>query len=113
MTDAGLISWDRVADLRSEIGEDDFAEVVALFLSEVEETLTRLSLPLPAPALADEFHALRGCALNLGMSALAEHCSQAEGQAQSGSSPPDIAAIRDVFARSRDHLHSRRARLVA
>ena len=89
MTDAGLISWDRVADLRSEIGEDDFAEVVALFLSEVEETLTRLSTPLPAPALADESMAivlgalnrprdadeLRGAVLDMRVKVAAEHSS--------------------------------------
>ena len=37
-----MIEWDRVAELRDEVGAEDFAEVVELFLDEVEATLARI-----------------------------------------------------------------------
>lgn len=38
-----MIDWERVADLRSEIGDDGFDEVIALFLEETDEVIARLS----------------------------------------------------------------------
>lgn len=95
------ISWDRLAELRSEIGEEDFAEVVELFLAEFEEALVRLSSQAAELDLGNEYHALKGCAVNLGMSELAEHCAAAESGAKAGAPPPDIAVIADIFHRSR------------
>ena len=61
-----MIDWERVADLRSEVGEDDFFEVVDMFLEEVEEVIDRLtSSPEPA-RFEDDLHFLKGSALNLG-----------------------------------------------
>ena len=39
--DYDMITWSRVDELADEIGADDFAEVVALFLDEVEGELDR------------------------------------------------------------------------
>ena len=39
-----MIDWERVRELRSEIGADDFAEVVEMFLSEADEAVTSENL---------------------------------------------------------------------
>ena len=36
-----MIDWGRVKDLRSEIGAEDFSDVVALFLEEADEVIAR------------------------------------------------------------------------
>ena len=61
-----MICWERVNELREEMGADDFQEVVGLFLEEVEEVLVRLqSNPDPA-AYEQDMHFLKGSAMNLG-----------------------------------------------
>lgn len=46
-----MIDWARVTDLRSEVEEEDFDEIVALFLEEVAEVTGRLAAGPPrAPA---------------------------------------------------------------
>ena len=40
-----MIDWQRVSDLRRDIGEDDFADVVDVFLEEVQEAMDRLRDP--------------------------------------------------------------------
>ncbi|MBV0913536.1 Hpt domain-containing protein [Anianabacter salinae] len=72
-----MIDWTRVNDLRFEIGEDGFPEVVELFLEEVEEVMARL---LSAGDAADEdLHFLKGSALNLGFAELARLCDTGTG----------------------------------
>lgn len=73
-----MISWDRVNELREEVGEDDFAEVVSLFLQEVDEVMSRLrSSPDPA-TYEEDLHFLKGSALNLGFGALGSICRDKE-----------------------------------
>jgi len=38
-----MIDWDRVRDLKAEIGETDFLEVAAMFVQEADEVIDRLS----------------------------------------------------------------------
>ena len=79
-----MIDWERVADLRSEVGEDDFFEVVDLFLEEVEEVIDRLtSSPEPA-RFEDDLHFLKGSALNLGFRHFSALCQTGEKLAASG-----------------------------
>lgn len=79
-----MIDWAAVEELRSEIGEEDFAEVVAAFLDETDEVVARLrDAPDPAGFRAD-FHFLKGSALNLGLKGFAEVCRQAEALAAGG-----------------------------
>ncbi|KMK65429.1 Hpt domain-containing protein [Puniceibacterium sp. IMCC21224] len=80
-----MIDWSRVRELCDEIGADDFGEVVELFLAEVEETLDSLPTRMSdANALENALHFLKGSALNLGFSALAQHCQAAERAAAGG-----------------------------
>ena len=85
-----MISWDRVNELRDEVGAEDFKEVVELFLEEVEEVIERLrNNPEPA-RFEDDFHFLKGGALNLGFRALGDLCQKGEKQ-------PDSVAVSSVI----------------
>lgn len=96
-----MISAARVAELRDEVGEDDFAEIVALFLSEAEAMLDALRAAAGEGEAAALLHALKGCALNLGFDALAELCREG-----GDAGPWEVRAARlaHVFARSREEL---------
>ena len=94
-----MIDWDRLYTLRSDIGDDDFADVAVLFVAEIAENLDRLSAE-PAAATAGDFHFLRGSAANLGFVGLAEACQAAEAACQAGRRP-DVDA---VAVRFRDSL---------
>ncbi len=76
-----MISIERVIELRSEVGEADFAEIVALFIAESDALVGELRLvrdPAEAEAL---LHALKGSALNLGFDELARLCREGRGAA--------------------------------
>jgi HPt (histidine-containing phosphotransfer) domain-containing protein len=79
-----MIDWGRVAQLRDEVGPDDFAEVVELFLEEVEEVTGRLAASPQASALREDLHFLKGSALNLGFERLGAMCQEAERLAARG-----------------------------
>lgn len=87
-----MIDWDRVNELRDEIGEEDFAEVAEIFLEEVDEAIAQLPSVTGAPALADAFHFLKGSALNLGFQELSRLCHDAEKAAIDGSPDATHAA---------------------
>lgn len=73
-----MICWDRVNELREEVGVDDFAEVVEIFLEEVEEVMERLRATPDPSTYEAELHFLKGGALNLGFEALSSLCSKGE-----------------------------------
>lgn len=81
-----MIDWTRVKDLHEEVGSRDFEEVVTLFIDEVETALDGLDR---APSRED-LHFLKGSALNLGFTALAEACRDGA----------DAATLRHCFAES-------------
>ena len=86
-----MIDWARVDALRSEVGDEDFAEIASLFLSELEDTVALLKDLTGDTALSEAFHGLKGSALNLGFADLAGLCAAAE-------KSPDPAAIAPVAA---------------
>ncbi|MEX3316191.1 Hpt domain-containing protein [Sulfitobacter sp. PS-8MA] len=97
-----MIDWARVLVLREEVGAKDFAEVVDLFLDEVQEALLRLQGPMTADQFEAELHFLKGSALNLGFAAFADLCEAEERQASAGQNPAGcIPALRSCYARSR------------
>lgn len=79
-----MIDWTRVEDLKSEIGEDDFLEVVEMFLEEADEVVTHLEGPPDLGAVESRLHFLKGSALNLGLSDLAALCQAGEKRAAAG-----------------------------
>lgn len=96
-----MINWDRVNELRDEVGPDDFGEVVEIFLEEVEEVIYRLGLtPIPANYETD-LHFLKGSAVNLGFDDFGALCGAGEILARTHAEDVDIAAVLTCFAESR------------
>lgn len=96
-----MIDWSRIDELRAEIGDDDIADVVALFLEEADEVVAGLAGGgLGEADLAQALHALNGAALNLGLADLAALCAAAEAE-PGGPALTDIAV---TYARSRAAL---------
>lgn len=99
--DDAPIDWPRVWELRDEIGEAEFGEVVTLFLAESAAMADSLA-GVPPEALEEELHALKGAALNLGFTRLAALCAEGERLAASGrGADVAIAPILATFYRSR------------
>ncbi len=76
-----LTDWQRVDDLTSEIGADAVVEVVTMFLAETDEVMARLAGGAPT---TDDYHFLKGSALNLGLTDLAALCQLGEQEAKAG-----------------------------
>jgi len=107
-----MIDWTRVEELRAEIGAEDFAEVVEIFLDETDAAMAEIGGE-PA-ALAAQLHFLKGCALNLGFAAFCAQCAQGETRASNGTPDVDLAAITMSYTASRAaFLEGLRARFAA
>lgn len=96
-----MIDWARVAELRDEIGSDDFAEVVALFLEEADEVVARLPACADAKSLESALHFLKGSALNLGFARLAQLCQEGERLAAGGAVDVDRPAVAATYEASK------------
>lgn len=91
-----MIDWNRVHDLRDEIGADEFAGVVELFLDEVEIEIAELRGRVPLDTLESRLHFLKGSALNLGFEQFCNMCQAGETAASGGAA--DQVAIRPILA---------------
>lgn len=96
-----MIDWDRVRDLKAEIGEPDFLEVATMFLDESDEVVARLSRDHGAGALEQDLHFLKGAALNLGFVQLATLCQDGERRAAAGLTDIDLASVCGAYQVSR------------
>ena len=96
-----MIDWSRVNELRRDIGEDGFSDVVEMFLEEVETVLARLSPVTTMAVLAEDMHFLKGCAWNLGFREFGAMCHDAERRAAAGAMAPDVPAILANYAQSK------------
>ena len=110
---AMMIDWTRVDELRAEVGDDGFDEVVDLFLEETDEVIARL-LEVDDSALGSDMHFLKGSALNLGLSELAKLCQDGErlcggGQAAMVDRGVLIHAYHSAKASFRDEIARRAA----
>lgn len=72
-----MLDWNRINELRDEVGDDEFQLILELFLDEVEGVLIRLSRQ-DALRLETNLHFLKGCAWNLGFSAFGNLCDADE-----------------------------------
>ena len=101
-----MISWERVNELRDEVGQEDFLEVVEIFLEEVDEVVARLrSAPDPA-TYEDDLHFLNGSAMNLGFAALSEVCRSGEKKAaENDASSVDVAAVLSIYEQSKSQFN--------
>ncbi|MCP3972512.1 MAG: Hpt domain-containing protein [Rhodobacteraceae bacterium] len=98
-----MIDWDRVGELRDEIGVDDFLEVVELFLEEVDEVIERMCNSPDPGQYEDDLHFVKGCALNLGFGSLAALC--ADGETRSAAGDCGSVDIPAVVANYRESKH--------
>lgn len=98
-----MIDWDRVTELREEIGPEDFDEIVELFLSEVDNAMMGLGdLPAVAKAWEEQMHFLKGASLNLGFADLARVCQDGENAAAAGQADPvPVDLLTQVYADSK------------
>lgn len=79
-----MIDWARITELRDEIGAESFAEIVELFLEEVETEIDSLRNGCPEDALEARLHFLKGSALNLGFTEFSRLCQTGETAAAEG-----------------------------
>lgn len=97
-----MIMWQRIAQLKEEIGEDDFDEVVTLFLEEVEEVIARMQQGFDPETIGADLHFLKGSALNLGFRHFAGLCAEGEHAAQAGrADPAQVERVIAAFEESR------------
>jgi histidine phosphotransfer protein HptB len=99
-----MIDWNRVRQLQEEIGKDEFAEVVMLFLDEADDVLAKMQKGSAPAVLADNCHFLKGAALNLGFQSLAAMCQAAERLAKAGDFIANVDEMRQCYRASRAAL---------
>ncbi|MGY3438465.1 MULTISPECIES: Hpt domain-containing protein [unclassified Marinovum] len=98
-----MIDWSRILELRDDVGDSEFDEIVVLFLEEVETTIGALGPD--RPDLSSQLHFLKGGALNLGFEALAARCQIGEAAADAGyHARVDLGRIRAIYEASRAEL---------
>jgi HPt (histidine-containing phosphotransfer) domain-containing protein len=102
-----MINWDRISELRHEVGKDDFGEVLKMFFEEVELVLAGIETSAASGKLLKDLHFLKGSALNLGFDAMSEICRRAE-DAVSGGKIDDIncGLIQSAYLDARTELCS-------
>lgn len=99
-----MLDWNRIRELRSEVGDDEFTVVVELFLDEVEGVITRLSCN-ERRRLVNDLHFLKDCAWTLGWQRLGDLCEAGEQLATTGAfRPSDLDEILDCYAASKQHM---------
>lgn len=101
-----MINWDRINELRQEVGEEDLAEVLVLFCEEVEEVLDQLDTVLP-DAMPSQLHFLKGSALNIGLTEVGKLCrTEEEKLARDSAANAEIPAIRAAYLTAKEELQN-------
>jgi len=77
-----MIDWIRIDELRDEVGQDDFGDIVGVFFEEAQEALENLRRADTVVTLLGQLHFLQGSALNLGFSNFAAICRNEENSLQ-------------------------------
>lgn len=102
-----MIDWSRVKELKDEVGEEDFDEVLELFFSEVFDCLERLDPNAGVAQLEEDMHFLKGSALNLGFTDFARLCQKGESGAASGDTTAvDVNEVKSLFDMSKQALEA-------
>ena len=100
-----MIDWTRIADLKSDIGDDDFLQVVEMFLEEADDVAAQLLGSPDLNAVESRLHFLKGSALNLGLHDLAALCQNGEKAAASGDAASvDLHEVAAIYAASKAAL---------
>ncbi len=93
-----MIDWSRIAELKRDFGDDDFIEVLDLFVEETEAVVTRLAEGRSTDVGGD-LHFVKGSAENMGLAELAAMCRSGELDIEAGRAP-EIAGIDAVYRAS-------------
>ena len=101
-----MIDWQRIRDLKQEIGAGSFDKVVVLFLGEADAATDQLLAATTPPDMKRDLHALKGLALNLGFVDLAQLCQIYETRAAEGDTDLPLAKFQTVYAASRTEFLS-------
>lgn len=98
-----MIDWNRLRELREEVGADDFDEVIELFLDEVDTVINTLrAFPDPV-GLENDLHFLKGSALSLGFRRFSDVCQTFEHAAAQGNTDQvDLKELLTCYDSSRD-----------
>lgn len=97
-----MIDWKRVAELRDEVGEDGFDEIIELFLEEVESIIDLFRDETGVDQLEAHMHFLKGSALNLGFQNFADLCQNGEILAEQGQGDEiELRAVVECYDLSR------------
>ena len=92
-----MIDWTRISELKSEVGEDDFAEVVEMFIEEVGEALEVLRAG-DRQSAPEKLHFVKGSSLNIGLSKVSQLCELAENALrEQPEEPMDFSQIFQAF----------------
>lgn len=96
-----MIDWQRVNELRDEVGNDDFPEIVTVFLDEVNEVIDRITNHITQ----EDMHFLKGSAWTLGFSETGTLCREGEELMKGGSlKTPALEPILAAFHAERAEL---------
>lgn len=98
-----MIDWDRVQELRNDFGDEDFIEIVTMFLGEVELKIDEMREGMTDTELSEAFHFVKGSAANLGFKALQEFAAKGEASPEQGR----LADLSELFASSRTSFETR------
>ncbi|SCM69370.1 Hpt domain-containing protein [Donghicola eburneus] len=100
-----MIDWDRIKELRDEIGAEDFAEVAEMFVSEVDASIDTLRTSPNMGTLGEDLHFLKGSALNLGFAELSRLCQEGEIAARAGNPETvDIGQVVSTYDASKEQF---------
>ena len=73
-----MIDWNRVIELRDQLGPEELLPIIDMILVEIEAHL--FALDSRTLHLAEDLHLLRGLALNIGFAEFCAQCLRAEQQ---------------------------------
>ena len=102
-----MIDASRIAELKAEIGEEDFCDIVDVFVKELDEAVVALKAEDTAnrQAIADAAHFIKGSAANLGLRDLVDACALLEDAAGKKINVDSQAGdVSSIYARSRTEL---------
>ncbi|WP_166417731.1 Hpt domain-containing protein [Cochlodiniinecator piscidefendens] len=97
-----MIDWKRIEELKDEVGAEDFVEVAAIFLEEVDEVVDRLRENPNLETMEADMHFLKGSALNLGFDALSVYCQAGEKAASNDDAATiDLSQLFEIYDASK------------
>lgn len=97
-----MVDWNRVRMLQDEVGEEDFDEIVELFLEEVETVISKMSEAPNRGEFGEDLHFLKGSALSIGFARFSKLCQAGETAAEQGQEATvDLQEIISSFEESK------------